>query len=810
LGLSAFASNESVAVPHGDSPVEDEMDTVTAKETELAFQEALREELPGYRDMELIAAKPPHITAKPQPHPASFQGMVPKPSNAHVVHSTSVQEVVPKPSDDHVSEFEKDVTDLVLGLAKGGAAATPFGGSVQKIKDVIVKDMMPKVQGAHAANQKELVRLAKSVEGCVITKNVALRKAIPSDRIYKGTSKMHKTCRTTEAALHTDTMEAWTDMKAKKKIKEELCKSFSLLSKKLGEQQNNRAIVAKSNSEAVETYVKRITRTFCGAPGGKGKGGNGKGGFLDQFLVAKEKCEVATKAYNGANTKFIKLDKQWHAQRLKCDNIQDAMDGSACKHAVAVKDACETFEECWKDKKEAYDIVEKTSKQEEVDRKAEWRGLKRMLCVIDAFADGKVDNAEILKCKSSTHSVVHLSLAYPKIKPMDVCETPALYPYSGEYKKREFTPLPALAKGKVDANECSGMIEISTEPAAGSPSGCKCDRVTLNGPYSTGALVKCTNCRDIRRSKDKNSCPQDTKLFSPQGRTDWDTFLKSAGPLRAPHWVIDVTRPQNGCGGCTRYFMNSKIRQQSTWRTSDGSPWWLRSTRYNEPNGDYHANCYLDLWRAPKNSDSVTWNDGSCSYHSKSYYCQSKKISLTPKPGSPSGCVCKKVEIITGRTYSPGMLLKCTNCLKVRRSSDKNSCPVGTKVFAPRSREDWKAFIGSSTPLRAPHWIIDVTRPQNGCGGCTRHPMNSGAAAQATWRTADGSAWWLRSSRYNEPNGDYRANCYLDLWHSPANENSVTFNDANCNYHSISYYCQTVKGKKKKKSRAIKPPWKAR
>jgi hypothetical protein len=558
----------------------------------------------------------------------------------------------------------------------------------------------------------------------------------------------------------------------------------------------------------VETYVKRITSTFCGAPGGKGKGGNSKGGLLDLFLVAKEKCETATESYNVANTKFIKLDKQWHAQRQKCDNLQDVMDGSACKYATAVKDACETFEECYHDKKAAYLVVKNSSKQMEIDRKAEWRGLKRMLCVIDAFTDGTVSDEEITKCKGSTHTTDHLNLTYPDPKPMDVCAAPDLYPDTGAYKKKEFTPLPALAKGKMGANTCAGMTEVSTEPAPGSPSGGKCERVTLNGPYMPGALVKCTGCHVIRRSTDKNSCPQQTKLFSPQGRTDWDTFLKSAGPLRNPHWVIDVTRPQNGYGGCTRYFMNSKVPQQSTWRTSDGSPWWLRSTRYNEPNGDYHANCYLDLWRTPANADSITWNDGSCNYHSKSYYCQSKKMSLTPKPGSPSGCVCKKIEIVTGRTFSPGLLLKCTNCLTVYKSTQKNSCPSGTKLFAPRTREDWKAFIGSATSLRAPHWIVDVTRPQNGCGGCTRSAMNSGVTSQATWRTADGAAWWLRSSRYNEPNGDYNANCYLDLWHNPVNENSVTFNDGRCNYRSKSYYCQAAKGADKPKYTSTQPPWK--
>merc|ERR1719158_1004876 len=143
--------------------------------------------------------------------------------------------------------------------------------------------------------------------------------------------------------------------------------------------------------------------------------------------------------------------------------------------------------------------------------------------------------------------------------------------------------------------------------------------------------------------------------------------------------------------------------------------------------------------------------------------------SLVPKTGSPAACKCKQVTL-TG-SYSAGSLIKCSNCLRVSRSMQKNSCPVGTKIFSPRTRSDWKTFIASATPLRSPHWIVDITQPQNGCGGCTRNAMNSRNPAQATWRTSDGSSWWLRSSKYREPNGDYHANCYLDL-SGIANENS--------------------------------------
>jgi len=150
---------------------------------------------------------------------------------------------------------------------------------------------------------------------------------------------------------------------------------------------------------------------------------------------------------------------------------------------------------------------------------------------------------------------------------------------------------------------------------------------------------------------------------------------------------------------------------------------------------------------------------------------------------------------LTG-AYSAKTLMRCKGCLDVSKSTQKNSCPTGTKLFAPASRADWKTFLGSAGPLRSPHWIIDVTRPQNGCGGCTRHTMNSATAAQATWHTADGAPWWLRSSRYNEPNGDYNGNCYLDLWQTPANENGVTWNDGRCNYHANAYYCQLAQRKR--------------
>merc|ERR1719157_303303 len=124
------------------------------------------------------------------------------------------------------------------------------------------------------------------------------------------------------------------------------------------------------------------------------------------------------------------------------------------------------------------------------------------------------------------------------------------------------------------------------------------------------------------------------KIFSPQTRQDWTTVLNSAQPLRAPHFIVDVTRPQNGCGGCTKFPMKQTTPQQATWKTSDGSPWWLRNTKYSQPDGDYTANCFLRIYSNPTSADTIRFNDHSCVGHSRNYYCQPRKF-VPPPPAPP-------------------------------------------------------------------------------------------------------------------------------------------------------------------------------
>jgi len=169
-----------------------------------------------------------------------------------------------------------------------------------------------------------------------------------------------------------------------------------------------------------------------------------------------------------------------------------------------------------------------------------------------------------------------------------------------------------------------------------------------------------------------------------------------------------------------------------------------------------------------------------------------KKAAPAPKCGAGSAASCKATVIKTPG-YSTGDLIRVTNGKKVRKSTEKDSCPMGYKIWSPRNKNDWTIVYNlmkkniKMYPAK-PHLIVDVTRAANGCGGCAKYAMKSTTAQQGSWKTKDGSAWWLRDSKYNEPNGDYHANCYLQVY--DVNPSNVRFNDGNCNYYTTDYLCQ--------------------
>ena len=167
-------------------------------------------------------------------------------------------------------------------------------------------------------------------------------------------------------------------------------------------------------------------------------------------------------------------------------------------------------------------------------------------------------------------------------------------------------------------------------------------------------------------------------------------------------------------------------------------------------------------------------------------------------------------SVVTGTSgYSAGELVHIRNGIKVSRSTDKNSCPAGYKIWSPRNKNDWQIVwnaLGKSKSNYPNNTIIDVTHPyDNFCPGCKNKPMKSTDAniiRDKLWRTSDGTDWWLRDTKFSEPSGDYSANCYITIT-NPAPDN-LQFNDYDCGtldgkitpfQKTSEYFCQMAQGK---------------
>ena len=179
----------------------------------------------------------------------------------------------------------------------------------------------------------------------------------------------------------------------------------------------------------------------------------------------------------------------------------------------------------------------------------------------------------------------------------------------------------------------------------------------------------------------------------------------------------------------------------------------------------------------------------------KHAYTHKHTTAVSCLAGSPSNC---KVTNVPVSGYSAGKVIRVTNGLKVSKSTEKNSCPSGWKIWSPRNKNDWTLVYNAlgkniANYPKAPHLLVDVTRSANGCTGCKDYAMKSTIIEQILWKTSDGSAWWLRDSKYNQPSGNYHANCYLSI--QAVDPNNVIFDDNDCGHSSTDYLCQSIESK---------------
>ena len=123
----------------------------------------------------------------------------------------------------------------------------------------------------------------------------------------------------------------------------------------------------------------------------------------------------------------------------------------------------------------------------------------------------------------------------------------------------------------------------------------------------------------------------------------------------------------------------------------------------------------------------------------------------------------------------------------------------GLDMFYGRSKFAWRAAANYATIVNGGNWPnffvgCGAVFKTGGGGNYTSRIMRSsdyGGNNVGSWRVPDGGKWWLRDNNHSEPNGDYAADGYLNMYGGSRNNlknlSNIGFNDGGA-YSIGNYY----------------------
>jgi len=257
-----------------------------------------------------------------------------------------------------------------------------------------------------------------------------------------------------------------------------------------------------------------------------------------------------------------------------------------------------------------------------------------------------------------------------------------------------------------------------------------CDMTTDGGGYD---MIHVDGGTRTYGKNYANSCPSGMNIVVPRTQAHWVSLISIFGSSRLDN--VGVSRTSNGCGTCTGTAMNSVTAP--SWEAVDGGSWWFRDSTYNEPNGDYSANCWLDFYNWPSDASDMRWNDGGCGYSSTNYVCSTN--TKDPASGAQTG----SVSVCTG--YAGSCLNGSLRAQTSRTADDQcASCNAGY-YLSGTTCVAWAGSCSSGT------LIGQSSRTQNNhCGSCYSGYYMSGVTCYAWGGSCANGALITQSSRQQD------------------------------------------------------------
>mmetsp|Transcript_7667 Transcript_7667/g.20647 ORF Transcript_7667/g.20647 Transcript_7667/m.20647 type:complete len:847 (-) Transcript_7667:58-2598(-) len=345
------------------------------------------------------------------------------------------------------SELEKQI----LELARTGGPIPK--GLLDQIAALVDRVLKPSVTKHHKEDKALLEHLVKDFRSCEKDQASSTSRTSEVDRVRCIKSQKHRQCRRREAQAYEETSQCNRALDLTSKVKAHVCNSIK--DSRVGPADRTSTCIDRFchylPGENYEMYLRRISSYFQTK--------------LDEFEKAKGACtEMSVQAER--EVKACAKKDRWHKQKKQeCDHVQESLERASCARATQTASSCDSYQSCFQRNDAAYKKLKPIISQREEDRKAEWKALKRIQCLMGTLADAKADAAEVEKCKKMAYDVSQLDLVFEKVPKQEKClgsKNGAFkgrkVPCSKSYMKAEYGRLPRGARAQ-QCMPCSGPQE---------------------------------------------------------------------------------------------------------------------------------------------------------------------------------------------------------------------------------------------------------------------------------------------------------------------------------------------------------------
>jgi len=201
-----------------------------------------------------------------------------------------------------------------------------------------------------------------------------------------------------------------------------------------------------------------------------------------------------------------------------------------------------------------------------------------------------------------------------------------LEPFDGMTKERAAPSGYYIAQNFPEAKSGYYWIQMTGGPEAALEM--YVDMEQEGGGYDFIAVCKGNDARYVNRIKHELSAYKNLDIVYPRSKEHWIAMVKYVNIIiktktdsyekQFNNWFKTAYGIHNRTGGknYTSIIMRSAKHYGAgtdEWRVPDDGRWWLRDTKYSEPNGDYYPNAFLSNngINSGYSGGDITFNDGN-------------------------------------------------------------------------------------------------------------------------------------------------------------------------------------------------------